>query len=734
VTAVLGQAARLFEAPLLRVLDERGRHDVAAAGRLRRGDEGHVLYCEGEAADTFYVVLSGEVRIVSPPGARAASRVLRSVRQGAIFGEEACEPGAERRARAICFAPSSVFEVPLSVYRRSAERCGAERDLAREERAVARMELRDRLLALDCADDERALELLLDAGAVRRPERGVRLYSAGDAAADAFLVLDGYVELLSAGERPRVTAYLTPGDVFGHDETSVRRSAAVPLGPSRLLAIPQRSLGQIAREVPRFLARADRHGEARRRLPIAPDQGSQRRTRLAALELDRLSEARSLLAIDLELCVRCGQCSSACASHHDGVSRLVRQGAKIASAAATPTATVAERSLLLPSSCQHCVRPSCLPECPTGAIGRADGGEVFIREDLCTGCGACARACPWENIQLVPRQDKAPLATKCDLCAGFEAPACVHACPTSALTRAAPEKIFAEVSALRGAPKSGVFERSRRSRWLGAALLAPVALGSLLGSVWLAQQPRGAGSALATGVAAGLISLGLLLHGVRKRWRNRRAASSQKLGDHTASRLASWLRAHVVLGVLAPLCVLAHAGLGRGGTASALALCFWACFALGLGTAASYRLLPARLTRLERRVVPLEQRAREAVELEDRLHAAVSRGGPVARKLLERVVAPYLRSPLTPLRLLLSGRTLAAEERALGARIERLLQGRGQRESEAVREELGAAVELAARPVRALLERTLGALPLAHALLGAMFAVLLVLHVIGVLR
>ena len=49
MTAVLGQAARLFEAPLLRVLDERGRHDVAATGRLRRGDEGHVLYCEGEA-------------------------------------------------------------------------------------------------------------------------------------------------------------------------------------------------------------------------------------------------------------------------------------------------------------------------------------------------------------------------------------------------------------------------------------------------------------------------------------------------------------------------------------------------------------------------------------------------------------------------------------------------------------------------------------------------------------
>ncbi len=727
MTAALSQPARLFEAPLLRVLDERGRHDVAAAGRLRRGDLGHVLYCEGEAADTFFVVVSGEVQIVSPPAARAASRLLRSVRQGAVFGEEACELGAERRARAICQSSSSVFEVPMSVYRRAAQRCGAERDLEREERGVLRSELRDRLLALDCAPDERALELLLDAGSVQRPERGLPLYGAGEATGDAFLVLEGYVELLSAGERPRVVAYLTPGDVFGHDQGSTRRTAAVPLGPSRLLAIPKSSLSALAREVPKLMDRVDRH---RRHLPIVVDQNAQRRTRLAASELDRLSEARSLLAIDLELCVRCGHCSSACASHHDGVSRLVRQGAKIQ----TAVARARERSLLLPNSCQHCVRPSCLPECPTGAIGRGESGEVFIREELCTGCGACARACPWENIQMVARPGQAPLATKCDLCADFEAPACVHACPTSALGRAAPHKLFSEVGALRGEEKSGVFERTRRSRWLGTALFAPLFALSALGSVWLAGQPRHEASALVTGSSAGLMVLALLGHGLRKRWRSRRRAAPQKLADHTTSRLASWLRAHVVLGVLAPLCVLAHAGLGNGGTASALALCFWLCFALGLSSALVYRTVPPRLTRLERRVVPLEQRAREAVELEDRLHAAVSRGGSVARKLFEAVIAPYLRSPLTPLKLVISGRSLAEEERALAARIERLLQGRGQRESEAVRDELGAAVELAARPARALLERLLAAAPLGHALLGAMLLVLLVLHVIGVLR
>ena len=40
---------------------------------------------------------------------------------------------------------------------------------------------------------------------------------------------------------------------------------------------------------------------------------------------------------------------------------------------------------------------------PTGAIGRDPKGEVFIREDLCTGCGNCAKGCPLDNIQMAPR-------------------------------------------------------------------------------------------------------------------------------------------------------------------------------------------------------------------------------------------------------------------------------------------------------------------------------------------
>src|SRR4029078_13675831 len=123
-------------------------------------------------------------------------------------------------------------------------------------------------------------------------------------------------------------------------------------------------------------------------------------TQHAFRDLYRLKVARSLLVIDLETCVRCGHCAWACADLY-GESRLVRRGDKMV--ARVDEKKSAPRSLLLPNSCQHCENPSCMIDCPTGAIGRDPDGEVFIREALCTGCGNCAKACPWENIQMAPR-------------------------------------------------------------------------------------------------------------------------------------------------------------------------------------------------------------------------------------------------------------------------------------------------------------------------------------------
>jgi len=85
-------------------------------------------------------------------------------------------------------------------------------------------------------------------------------------------------------------------------------------------------------------------------------------------------------------------------------------------------------------SCFHCEDPYCVPVCPTNAMRKRADGIVFIDQETCIGCMACAGACPWQVPQLNPDSGK---AVKCDYCLdrvdqGLK-PACVSRCTTHAL-------------------------------------------------------------------------------------------------------------------------------------------------------------------------------------------------------------------------------------------------------------------------------------------------------------
>lgn len=706
---------RLFEAPLLRLLDRRAQSELSASGATRCFEPGETLYREGDVADTFWVVIEGTVALHAPEGARGGARVVRRAHRFGTFGEEASELGARRTARALAETAGRAFEISMTSYRRALTRLGHEAVLEREVRAFRRADLADRLRVLGLAERRRTLELLLDTGRLVRPEPGEFFVTAGERAAFGFLVLEGQVELLSAGERPRVTAYVAPGDVFAHREAVSGAShsrSVVPLGSVLLLELLPEALRELGELDPAWIERVDRHGGVAAELAVWLDRSQQRRTRLALAELPRLSEAHSLLTIDLDACVRCGHCASGCASTHGGISRLERTGAKIAS-----VASAGERSLLLPSSCHHCQRPSCLPECPTGAIGRGQDGEVFIREALCTGCGACERACPWNNIKLVQRADGSAVATKCDLCSGAETPACVASCPTSAITRGAPEHAFGELAILKSAMKQRAPAPVRRR--VTAVRVTFAALSSGLFAVATSEAPPRTG--MATGALAGVLVLALLAQGVRKRLPGRGA-------------LGPAIEVHHALGLLAPAAVVAHAGVAvRTGVPGALSASFWGATLLGLATALAYHALPKRLTRLEREVVAAGNHRAERARLEDRLHLAISASGRRARKVFEHLLLPYLRSPFVTLFLLASGRSLADEERRLAERARSALAGHAA-ELENLDAVIGAAVELAALPARRALAGVLRALGLLHLLLGAVLLVLLLVHVTGVVR
>jgi Fe-S-cluster-containing dehydrogenase component/CRP-like cAMP-binding protein len=752
-----GFPSAVIDAPVLRGLDARAVREIEAAGRVLTLEPGQEVYRIGGRSDGFFVVASGAIALRAVRRGDVGESELRRVTKGEVFGEEATV-GAPYGATAAVVERAVVAEIPVAVLRRAAARSGGAAIAEAIERSMRRRATRERLATLAFTRDlpERDLELALDAIRYVHAPRGQVVYREGDAATDVFLVGDGLVQLQTEDHgRQHVRAYLSRGDFFGDTEIVARarrETTAVASGPSLLLSIPAAIFQTLADRNPGLAARmrrvtADR-GAAMERLVGG---AASLTTAHVFHDLYRLDVARSMLVIDLDTCVRCGHCAWSCAELH-GVARLVRRGDKMV-ARVDGEDGGAPKSLLLPSSCQHCESPSCLPSCPTGAIGRDARGDVFIRDALCTGCGACAKACPWDNIAMAPRPAGAPrppgadyplVATKCELCRDVASgPACVAACPVGSITRIAPAEVIADVREALGRPASGArgaAEARRPALALGAAIAA-------LGLAWTAPPSPAHGLGLAMGALAAVGFALLLAYAIPKRgvafWARRggpaaRADEPEGGPEARRSRVRPHAEAHVAIGLLTVGLALAHARPAlRPTSGSALAVVFLATSALGALTALAYRLVPRRLARLERKAALPEDLGRARADLVDRLYREVSGRGEVVKALVDRRLLPYARRPLGWLALVASGRGLREEEAAVFARVGRALEA-DPRERAALLASprlagldaiVRLAVELRALPARRWLLAALRAgLPL-HIVTFGLAAALLVLHV-----
>jgi formate dehydrogenase iron-sulfur subunit len=88
------------------------------------------------------------------------------------------------------------------------------------------------------------------------------------------------------------------------------------------------------------------------------------------------------------------------------------------------------------TACHHCADPACLNGCPVLAFEKDSlTGIVRHLDDQCIGCNYCVLMCPYD----VPKYNPARgIVRKCDMChdrlGHGEAPACVQACPTHAIS------------------------------------------------------------------------------------------------------------------------------------------------------------------------------------------------------------------------------------------------------------------------------------------------------------
>ena len=83
-----------------------------------------------------------------------------------------------------------------------------------------------------------------------------------------------------------------------------------------------------------------------------------------------------------------------------------------------------------PRICNHCLNPSCVASCPSGALyKRGEDGIVLIDQKVCRAWRSCVAACPYKKTYFNWQTGK---SEKCILCfprlETGQAPACFHSC------------------------------------------------------------------------------------------------------------------------------------------------------------------------------------------------------------------------------------------------------------------------------------------------------------------
>jgi Fe-S-cluster-containing dehydrogenase component len=383
--------------------------------------------------------------------------------------------------------------------------------------------------------------------------------------------------------------------------------------------------------------------------------------------------------MDMDKCVRCGNCSMACHQVH-GQSRLLRRGIHIERP--KNYGGVSGQDILVPSVCMHCQDPECLTGCPTGAIGRFKNGQIDIDPKTCIGCGDCATQCPYNAITMTPRKPDVPkpptfvqkakgwlslapatlpqpvtavdnlLATKCNLCAGTtlnppgaKTPAfsCQENCPTGALVRVNPREYFTEVNKRIGLvfrDQTHAIGRNIHKRdplalfWHVFGVL--LTLGLTAGIIWGLERfgidTRLGGTWLTVRWISGLVGLvgvaAVMTYPARKQVYRRRAGA-----------LRYWMLMHVYVGVAAGLALLLHGGKSTGGLlTSLLMISFDAVIVTGIFGILVYLIAPRIMTSIEGEPLLVEDLRARRDELSETLADIGRRSNESLREFIRKKV------------------------------------------------------------------------------------------------
>lgn len=689
--------------------------------RLLNFAAGEVIMRQGEwGGNTFYIAVAGALDVLIDAGGE--QRKIGRLLPGTCFGEMAVLAGVERNATITVpnLAQATVLEVTRPALRllRKLPKFGQALDETYRAHGFGRVledlneaiadPARDRIIAklreaaryavygkhhVLCQEGKPLDKIILIKSGWLRRVRGVPL----DAASTGITL--GVSQTIGAD-------FLGAGNCLGLDFADGRTNwpfTASLMSRSEVLEIPISELASDPalrdRLINVFAAFSNVDD-----LPPAIEHVPDLRALASAEEeiTTGIVDGANLLVMDMDLCVRCGNCSFACHQVH-GQSRLLRRGINLQRPVTIGSAKT--QHLLTPQVCMHCKDPECLTGCPTGSIFRDPLGHVDIDPVTCIGCFDCATQCPYDAISMVPRENGSAkefdlfgtlkrtfsltlpgpppppaetsdvVAIKCNLCedtplnpAGVKRKAysCEENCPTGALVRVDPVEYFAEIEHTQGlilrSQTHAIGRNIHRSdptaniwRVGGLVLTAVAALLTIWGLARFGFDEIVAGTWLTMRWLTGIVGLAgtavVMTYPLRKQIYRRRAGA-----------LRYWMLAHVYLGALTGVMLLLHSGTRTGGL---LTTSLYVTFIFVLGTGVfgilSYIVAPRILTGIEGEPLLLEDLVVRRDELRYELDEIRKQSeGWLKEEIDDRVVKRFLsfgfllrqvikREPLTSL-------------------------------------------------------------------------------------
>jgi Fe-S-cluster-containing hydrogenase component 2 len=337
-------------------------------------------------------------------------------------------------------------------------------------------------------------------------------------------------------------ALFMAGDLFNIGVMSMGRGMPVAFytaSPCSYVTLDQRWIAELAVRHPFFEERL-RRALASSRERLAWLSGVKQEL-LDFFVRQGLSVSGEMVRVrQLGLCIDCKLCEEACEDRY-GASRLTLGGYQLG-------------MLDFVYTCRTCTDQRCIDPCAYDSI-RFDPvkKEVVINESSCTGCSACAQACPYGAIDMIeiepespafkkdfkarlekkkalsfgagtPRQARARrIANKCDHCIAYGDQACVSACPTGSLIEINAFDLFRERSPAMVKAGATGFEldptKARRKDRGEVLPVTPFTDGVVVRTGGLAKVKRGRYAPLlfwAIGLLVFAIALGEIL--LRKYW------------------------------------------------------------------------------------------------------------------------------------------------------------------------------------------------------------------------